>query len=273
MTPRRSTGSRRRSQTPGLGHLPTGPVETSFARAELVRHDTGVLLMLDGTESSFVDLVDPAHLDFEYHQHMDAVLGALIGHHSPVRALHLGGAGCSLARAWDATRSGSTQVAVEIDEALASLVRQWFDLPRSPRLRIRVGDARQVVTGMREDQWDVVVRDVFAQGRVPESCRSQGFLADCMRVLAPGGLMLANSSSAPRARAGAELRALASLAGGLVVVADPAVARGARPGNLVLVARAEPFSAAELEEMERAVRRLPLPVRLWDPQDPALPRP
>jgi len=33
--------------------------------------------MLDGAESSFLDLRDPSHLDFEYHQQMDAVLTAL----------------------------------------------------------------------------------------------------------------------------------------------------------------------------------------------------
>ena len=32
------------------------------------------------------------------------------------------------------------------------------------------------------------------------------------------------------------------------------------------------FDAQELEELERAVRRLPLPVRTWRPDDPALPR-
>ena len=154
-----------------LSGLPTGPVRTSFATAELVARDTGVLLLLDGAESSFLDLRDPAHLDFEYHQQMDAVLAAQRGESSPVKALHLGGAGCALARAWDVTRPGSQQLAVEIDEILAHQVRTWFDLPRSPRLRIRVGDAAEVVSGLRPGQWDVVVRDVFNGGSVPAACR------------------------------------------------------------------------------------------------------
>ena len=66
--------------------------------------------MLDGAESSFLDLRDPSHLDFEYHQQMDAVLAALRGEGGPLRALHLGGAGCALARAWDVTHPGSQQV-------------------------------------------------------------------------------------------------------------------------------------------------------------------
>ena len=164
--------------------------------------------MLDGAESSFLDLRDPSHLDFEYHQQMDAVLTALRGEGEPLRALHLGGAGCALARAWDVTRPGSQQVAVEIDEILASQVRTWFDLPRSPRLRIRVGDAAEVVAGLRPGQWDVVVRDVFDGGSVPASCRSREFFDSCLRALAPDGLLLVNTASMPRAVAGAEIAAL-----------------------------------------------------------------
>jgi len=252
-------------------------VRTSFATAELVARDTGILLMLDGAESSFLDLRDPAHLDFEYHQQMDATLTALRGEGGPVRALHLGGAGCALARAWDVTRPGSQQVAVEIDEVLAARVRTWFNLPRSPRLRIRVGDAAEVVEGLRPGQWDVIVRDVFNGGSVPASCRSGAFMASCLEALAPGGLLLVNTSSVPRSQAGAEIQALREAlegkASGLVIVADPAAMRGRRRGNLVLVARPDPFTAGELEEVERAVRRLPLPVRTWSPDDAAAPHP
>ena len=57
---------------------------------------------------------------------------------------------------------------------------------------------------------------------------------------------------------------------GVLVVADAAVARGRRRGNLVIVARGDPFTAREAEAIERAVRRLPLPVRTWRADDPAL---
>ena len=57
------------------------------------------------------------------------------------------------------------------------------------------------------------------------------------------------------------------------VVADPAVVRGRRRGNHVLVASPRPWDRSEREAVERAVRRLPLPVRTWDPTDRALPQP
>ena len=166
---------------------------------------------------------------------------------------------------------------VEIDEILAARVRVWFDLPRSPRLRIRVGDAAEVVGGLRPGQWDVIVRDVFNGGSVPATCRNRAFLSSCLEALVPGGLLLVNTSSTPRTQAGAEIEALTQAlegdASGLAIVADPATMRGRRRGNLVLVARREPFAAVELEEIERAVRRLPLPVRTWSPGDAAVPHP
>ena len=220
--------------------------------------------MLDGAESSFLDLRDPSHLDFEYHQQMDAVLAALRGEGGPLRALHRRRGGLRPGQAWDVTHPGSQQVAVEIDEILASQVRTWFDLPRSPQAADPGRDAAEVVAGLRPGQWDVVVRDVFNGGSVPASCTSREFFDSCLRALAPQGLLLVNTASVPRALAGAEI---ATLAGAL----DGDIARAfMSPTPLRRVAGAgatwcwwppEPFTADELEEAERAVRRLPLPVR------------
>ncbi len=257
---------------PSLTWLPTGPVPTSLATAKLERRDTGVLLRLDDAESSFIDLLDPTRLDFEYQQQMDAALNVLVGPCKPVRAVHLGGAACALARAWDASRPGSTQLAVELDEVLAGKVRQWFDLPRSPALRIRVGDAAQVAPSLRQGQWDVVVRDVFAATRVPPAVRSEEFVRACARALSPQGVYLANIASFPRDEAGADLQVARRVFGSVAVVADNAVARGKRRGNLVLVASSVPWREGVLDGLERAMRRLPLPVRTWRSQDPALPQ-
>ena len=247
-------------------------MRTSAATAELQVRDGGILLLLDGAESSWIDLHDPTHLDFEYLQQMDAAVTALRGESGPVRAVHLGGAGCALARAWDATRPGSTQLAVEIDGVLAQRVREWFDLPRAPRLRIRVGDAAQVAPRLRPGAWDVVVRDVFDAGRVPGACRTPEFVAACRRALGPGGLYLANVVSAPREIAASELAAVRGVfeVEAVLVVADAAAARGRRQGNLVVVARDEPFTGTQARAVDRAVRRLPLPARTWRADDPAL---
>ena len=254
-----------------LSSLPTEPVATSFASARLEARDQGILLYLDETESSFIDLADPAYLDFEYHQHMDAAVKVLLGEDLPLNAAHLGGAACALARAWDTTHPGSAQLAVEIDAKLAAYVRQWFDLPRSPRLRIRIDDAVVAAPSLKAQFWDVVVRDIFSGGTVPDSVCTPEFMHSCMNALKSEGLFLINAASAPTSQVQAQFAALAQISD-FLVISDAAVARGKRRGNLVLVARKTGFSAEDFDCLSRAVRKLPLPAQLYRHSDTVLSR-
>lgn len=268
---RRSKPAAKTSDSLSLSSLPTEPVATSFASARLEARDQGILLYLDDTESSFIDLADPAYLDFEYHQHMDAAVKVLLGEDLPLNAVHLGGAACALARAWDATHPGSAQLAVEIDAKLAAYVRQWFDLPRSPRLRIRIDDAVVAAPSLKAQFWDVVVRDIFSGGTVPDSVCTPEFMHSCMNALKSEGLFLINAASAPTSQVQAQFAALAQISD-FLVISDAAVARGKRRGNLVLVARKTGFSAEDFDCLSRAVRKLPLPAQLYRHSDGALSR-
>ena len=268
---RRSKPAAKTSDSLSLSSLPTEPVATSFASARLEARDQGILLYLDETESSFIDLADPAYLDFEYHQHMDAAVKVLLGEDLPLNAAHLGGAACALARAWDATHPGSAQLAVEIDAKLAAYVRQWFDLPRSPRLRIRIDDAVVAAPSLKAEFWDVVVRDIFSGGTVPDSVCTPEFMHSCMNALKSEGLFLINAASAPTSQVQAQFAALAQISD-FLVSSDAAVARGKRRGNLVLVARKTGFSAEDFDHLSRAVRKLPLPAQLYHHSDGALSR-
>lgn len=219
-----------------------------------------LMFLIDGMESSYLDLDHPEHLEFEYMQHMDAALRAVFPAAAPVRALHLGAGACALARAWDATRPGSAQLAIEWDSEIARVVREWFPLPRSPQLRIRTGDARVALDGFPTHRWDVVVRDAFVRGQVPEHLADDGAWQTMRRVLAPGGLALANvADSAPltgvRAEVGRALRAF----GNAILIADPAVLKGRRYGNLVIAASATPLDDAAVS---RSVHGLPMPARI-----------
>jgi len=196
-----------------------------------------VTLIVNGAPSSYVDLDDPGLLTFEYMQEMAALVGTLPA--GPLRVVHLGAAGCSLARWVEHERPGSEQVAVDLDARLLELVRTWFALPRAPRLRLRAGDAREVLGSLRDGWADVVVRDVFAPDTTPAHLTTVEFLADVWRVLRPDGLYLANCADRPPlplARAEAATLAAAG-ADDVVVVSEPALLRGRRYGNLVLAAR------------------------------------
>jgi hypothetical protein len=240
---------------------PTQPVHTGEAELELrTVGPRQVVLLIDGMESSFHDLDDPSHLEFEYMQHIDAVVDATWGEGTAVRALHLGGAGCSLATAWDSRRPGSAQLAVEWDGELARLAREWFPLPRSPRLRLRHGDARAALDSFPAGRWDVIVRDVFVRSVVPEHLRDEGAARSALRALAEDGVYVVNLADAPPlSSARQEVRILRETFDQLVMVIDPAIMRGRRFGNVVIGASRAPIDDVALA---RRVRRLPLPARV-----------
>ena len=127
------------------------PIDTGTA--ELSASGSGWLVCINGAESSHIDPDHPERLDFEYMRQMALIVEERFSSAPrPPRALHLGAATCALPRYLDHRFPGARQVAVEIDAALAAYAREWFDLPRAPALRIRVGDARAVVDQVRGEQ-------------------------------------------------------------------------------------------------------------------------
>lgn len=253
------------SRAPLTTELPTGPVPTSTGHAELVP-DPGsprsYTLMLDGVPSSHVDLDDAGYLEFEYMQQMAAVLDRLAPPRAPLDVIHLGAAGCSLARYVHAGRPRSRQIAVEIDPVLAGHVRAWFDLPRSPSLRIRVGDARSVLEAMPDASADAVVRDVFADAQTPAHLQTAEFTAQVARVLRPGGVYLANCADRPPLTlARSEAATVRDVFAVVAMTAEPAQLRGRRYGNVVLAASDDDAVLAD-PALARAIRSLPAPTRL-----------
>lgn len=246
--------------------LPRGPVPISTGTAELVSTPDRpelVTLMVNGVPSSCLDLTDPTYLEFEYHQQMAAVIAGLPA--GPLAAVHLGAGACSLPRWLDATRPGSRQLAVDVDAELMDLVRRWFDLPRSPRLRLRAADARQALGTLRDASADLVVRDVFDHDLTPPALTTREVAAEVRRVLRPGGLYLVNCADRPPLTAArAEVATVAAELGRVLVIAEPGVLRGRRYGNVVLAAGATP---TDLARLDRALRSLPVPARLLDPDE------
>ncbi|MBE6484381.1 MAG: hypothetical protein E7Z96_06370 [Actinomycetaceae bacterium] len=246
--------------------LPQHPVRTDYALAEVELSPDGSLatLFLDGVESSALDLNQPDYLEFEYMQQMRELIDSRFLAEQPLHVLHLGAAGCAFPRALEARRPNSRQLAVEIDGALARLAREWFDLPASPRLRIRVGEARQALDTTHAT-WDVVVRDAFSNRDVPARLRTAECAVRAQHVLTPEGIYLLNSiASAGIGRVGEEARALFAAFDHVIAITDPAVVRGRRFGNIVLAASMQAFNIADVR---RRVHRLPLPTTVLTEDD------
>ncbi|MFC4470956.1 spermidine synthase [Streptomyces xiangluensis] len=204
-------------------------------------------LLIDGAPQSYVDLDDPAYLNFEYQRRLGHVIDLAAPPGKPVHAVHLGGGALTLARYIAATRPRSTQQAVERDAALVQLVRRELPLDPNARVRVRSADAREGLAKVPDGWADLVIADVFSGARTPAHLTSTEFLDDVRRVVKPGGVYAANLADGPPL---AHLRGQIATAAGvfpeLALVADPAVLRGKRFGNAVLVASDHPLPIAEL---------------------------
>jgi len=270
--PRTRTSNAVRTPPAAGGSLPTKEqvFEIDTGEAKLVPDgNRGITLFVNGVPSSFIDTNDPRFLAFEYMQQMDTIVMHLKP--GPIRALHLGAAGCALAWAWALENQKSRQIAVDIDGKLVELVRTWFDLPRAPALRIRAQDALAAIEQAKPASWDVIVRDVFAGDTTPESLATPEFVASVYDRLKPGGIYLANCADKPPLRkARTELKTLVAQFGieQVAVIAEKGILAGKRYGNLVLVAIKpiapdESDSAApmtlENPALARALRSLPVP--------------
>ena len=234
-------------------------------RAELLRdadRRTAWMLLIDGVPQSHVDLDDPSYLDFEYIRRLGHVIDLAAPASEPLRVLHLGAGALTLARYVTATRPGSPQLAVEVDAELVSLVRARLPLRG---VRVRVGDARDVLERLRPGSYDAVIADVFAGGQTPAHLTTVEFMQAARRVLSSGGVFAANvADGAPLAHARAQAGTARAVFADVALIADAGVLRGRRFGNLVLVAGLGRLPADRLTRLAAAD---PMPGRVLHGED------
>lgn len=204
-------------------------------------------LLVGGAPHSHVDLADPAHLDFAYQRRLGHVIDLAAPPGRPLRVVHLGGGALTLARYTAHTRPRSTQQVVELDTALTELVRAELPWDRAWRIKVRGGDAREGLAKVPDGWADLLIADVFAAARTPAHLTSAEFLADVRRALDPQGLYAANLTDGGalaflRGQVATAQAAFAETA----LAADPAVLRGKRFGNAILLAADRPLPVAEL---------------------------
>ncbi|MFJ8146190.1 spermidine synthase [Streptomyces sp. NPDC096048] len=205
------------------------------------------LLTVDGAPQSYVDLDEPAHLEFEYTRRLGHVLDTVAEPGRALDVLHLGGGAFTLPRYLAATRPGSRQDVVEADRGLLDLVAEHLPLPDGADITAHGADARAWLEAAPADSADVLVADVFGGSRVPAHLTSVDYARAAARVLRADGVYVANlADSAPFAFLRPQLAGFATLFEELALIAEPGVLRGRRFGNAVLVAAHRPLDTAAL---------------------------
>ncbi len=161
--------------------------------------------------------------------------------------LHLGGGALTLPRYVAATRPGSRQDVVEADRGLLEMVVAHLPLPDGADVSLHAADARAWLEAAPDDSADVLIADVFGGSRVPAHLTSLGYVREAERVLRPDGVYLANlADAAPFAFLRSQLATLAEVFEEIALIAEPAVLRGRRFGNAVLIAAHRPLDVAAL---------------------------
>lgn len=243
--------------------LDKGAYRIDTGVAELVpdpRNPSGWLLVVNGLESSYIDLADPTWLEFEYVSWMGIAIDLIREKAQPVQATHLGGGGCTLPRYIAATRPGSQQVVFEIDSELLRMVAYAFRVHEIEGLRFQVGDALESMRLLPSKSYDLVVRDAFDGGDVPAHLVGRELLDEVVRVLVADGIYLANvPAEADLKAAEAEGALAASRFEHVALFVDPGQLRGRHFGNVVLAASQHPLP---LDELATRLHRAIAPARV-----------
>lgn len=207
----------------------------------------GRVLVLDDLRHSYVDLDDPAHLEFWYVRRIaDAI--DVFAPAGPVSVVSIGGGGLTVPRWLRATRPGSEQVVFEIDPDLVDVVTERLGFVPGADIRVVTRDGRLAMRDLPDDSADVVVGDAFGSRAVPWHLATEEFVADVARVLRPGGLYVVNLVDEPAERfLRAEAATVARVLPYVAIVRGPNLLRGVA-GNAVLVASDQPLDVAAWDQ-------------------------
>ncbi|MEU1484817.1 fused MFS/spermidine synthase [Streptomyces sp. NPDC005752] len=215
-----------------------------------VDRDRAWLLTVDGAPQSYVDLDLPEHLEFEYVRRLGHVVDRADAPGAPLDVVHLGGGALTLPRYVAATRPGSRQDVAEVDRRLVELVGEHLPWPAEAGITVHGTDARGWLEAAAEGSADLLIADVFGGARVPAHLTSVEYARAAARALRADGVYAANlADSAPFTFLRSQLANFAEVFDELAVIAEPAVLRGRRFGNAVLLASRAPLEIAPLARL------------------------
>jgi predicted O-methyltransferase YrrM len=219
----------------------------------------GRLVLQDGVESSYIDILDPTHIEFEYLRHLARVVDTVHPKRLPMAMAQIGGGPCVLARYLDATRRDLRALVIERDPEVIAIAREWLALETSARLEVRVADGRDEVARLAPASLDLLVVDAFDGVIVPHHLTTIEFVEMAHAALRPGALHIVNLIDIPPfGYATGIVATLRERYEDVVLLSDRATLEDEASGNLVVVA-----SDAELP-VERLARLARLDHDPWD---------
>ena len=157
----------------------------------------------------------------------------------PGRVAILGNAAGTTARAYGRMFPATNIDAVEIDPALTTIGRRWFDM-RAPHLDVHTADARPYLESTRA-RFDMIAVDAYRQPYIPFYLTTREFFALARKHLRPGGVVVLNAGH-PAGETELEQVLAATMQAVFAHVARDPI----EPTNTLLIASDAPLTAARL---------------------------
>lgn len=143
---------------------------------------------------SCMDMRHPDRITLNYPKLM---LGSLYLNPQPRSVLIIGLGGGTLPRALVKALPDVAIDVVEIDPAVVSVAKKYFGFATGDRVHVIEMDGRVYVKrAIREQRrYDLIMLDAFDHEYIPEHLLTQEFLQEVQSLLAPGGVLAANTFS------------------------------------------------------------------------------
>ena len=143
---------------------------------------------------SCINLKQPNHLIFSYTKF---VMAGLLIKPNPRSVLIIGLGGGTLPVTLERLYSDIKIDTVEIDPAVLSVAKQWFNFKESKTQKVHLIDGRVFVKQQlrKKAKYDLIILDAFNGDYIPEHLMTQEFLLEIKELLNIDGLLIANTFS------------------------------------------------------------------------------
>lgn len=176
--------------------------EKSMYRNILVYEEAGGLRCMkfgrqDAGKQTCISLQNPNALVLNYTR---MLLGALYLQPEPKKILIIGLGGGVLPTALQKILPQAQIDSVELDPSVAKVAKQFFGFSPAAQSAVVIEDGRVYVKRAQKQgkKYDLVILDAFDQVYVPEHMLTREYLLEVKSLLAPGGVLAANTFSASK---------------------------------------------------------------------------
>jgi spermidine synthase len=151
-------------------------------------------LILDHLIHSHNDLDDPTYIAYDYERAYATVTAAVARRQPAPRALFIGGGGYTFPRYLEARYPAALVEVAEIDPAVTAAAYAYMGLPADSRVVTYSRDARLVLDELvaAGRQYDLIFGDAFNDLSIPYHLTTREVADKLARLIAPGGVYLAN---------------------------------------------------------------------------------